>query len=433
MKRATSLAVALLLLAGCGTDVNEAGTTTSDSPATTTTGESTSTTTGDVPSSTTDTRSQNSSSTTPPTTTTTTAAVGSGAVSYSSRVVGQLAGAVDLIQRSSTDAFYYVVSRNGIIERWRSDGSRIDTVLDIRTATTGEGERGLLGLAFRRIVSRWEGFINYTDVSGNTVIARFDVADDGRFSMGGSPTGTTILTITQPYSNHNGGAVVVGPDNMLYIGMGDGGSANDPQRRALDTSELLGKILRINPRTNGYDIPSNNPYVGVSGAREEIWSIGLRNPWRFNFDTYGNIWIADVGQNRWEEVSVGNGTTKIPGGRGASFGWSAYEGLHRFNDDVASPNSIKPVFEYEHTGGACSISGSAIGTNTITPGRAGWYFFGDYCTGEVTAILTDGTSTVATESVAQNMGNITAVRSTFEGMFVLSLDGVVRQLVSTRK
>ncbi len=426
MKRIASLAVALTLLAGCGAQADQAEPTTSQSP------DTTSTTIVDETSTTAAPSTSSSSSTIKPRTTTTTV-VGSGAVTYSTKVVGQLAAAVDLIQRDSTDAFFYVVSRNGTIERWRTDGTRIDTVLDISASTTGEGERGLLGLAFRRIVKKWEAFINFTDLAGNTVISRFDVSEDGTFQMGNSPTGTTILNINQPYSNHNGGAVVVGPDNMLYIGMGDGGSANDPERRALDTSQLLGKILRINPRATGYDIPANNPYVEVAGARGEIWSIGVRNPWRFNFDTFGNIWIADVGQNQWEEVSVGRGTKKVPGGRGASFGWSAYEGTHRYNGDVASPNSIRPVFEYEHKNGACSISGSAIGTNTITPGRAGWYFFGDYCTGVVTAILTDGTSTVATETAAKDVGNITAVRSTFEAMYVLSLDGTVRQLISTRK
>jgi glucose/arabinose dehydrogenase len=344
-----------------------------------------------------------------------------------------LAGAVDLIQRDIADPYFYVVSRNGIVQRWRPDGTIIDTVLDISTATTSEGERGLLGLAFRKINKKWEAFINYTDLSGDTIVSRFDVTPDGRFIFSVRPTGSEIIKVIQPYSNHNGGAVVVGPDNMLYIGTGDGGSADDPERRALDTSQLLGKILRISPRDSGYDIPIDNPYVDTAGARGEIWSIGLRNPWRFNFDAFGNIWIADVGQNKWEEVSVSSGTRKIPGGRGISFGWSAYEGSYVFNKDVASPDAVAPVFEYEHTDGACSISGGAIGTNTTTPGRAGWYFFGDYCTGTVTAILTDGTSTVASEPVVKDLGNITAVRSTFDGMFVISLEGTVRRIISTRQ
>jgi glucose/arabinose dehydrogenase len=367
------------------------------------------------------------------TTTSPTSVALSGAVSYSSSEIGKLTGAVDLIQRDIADSYFYVVSRNGIVQRWRPDGTVVDTVLDISSATSSDGERGLLGLAFRKTDKEWEAFINFTDLSGDTIISRFDVTSDGRFVSSATPSGSEILKIAQPYSNHNGGAVVVGPDNMLYIGTGDGGSADDPERRALDKTQLLGKILRINPRDSGYDIPSDNPYVNTQSARGEIWSIGLRNPWRFNFDIFGNIWIADVGQNKWEEVNVSSGTPKIPGGRGKSFGWSAYEGSHIFNDDVDSPGAIAPVYEYEHTGGACSISGGAIGTNTTTLGRGGWYFFGDFCTGSVTAILTDGTSTVASEPVLKDLGNITAVRSTFDGMFVISLEGTVRRIISTRQ
>jgi len=368
-----------------------------------------------------------------PTTTISTTLVLSGAVSYSSREIGTLPGAVDLIQRDIADSFFYVVSRFGTIQRWQPDGTIIDTVLDISTATTSEGERGLLGLAFRQINNDWEAFINFTDLSGDTIISRFDMTKDGRFISSVRPTGSEILKIDQPYSNHNGGAVVVGPDNMLYIGTGDGGSADDPERRALDKGQLLGKILRINPGDSGYVIPTDNPYVTTPNARGEIWSIGLRNPWRFNFDTFGNIWVADVGQNKWEEVNASPGTPQSPGGKGVSFGWSAYEGSHIFNTDVASPGAVSPVFEYEHKDGACSISGGAIGTNTTAPGRAGWYFFGDYCTGTMTAILTDGTSTVASETVLKNLGNITAVRSTLDGMFVISLEGDVRQIISTRQ
>jgi glucose/arabinose dehydrogenase len=366
------------------------------------------------------------------TTPTTTSVALSGAVSYSSREIGKLPGAVDLIQRDSADNFFYVVSRFGTIERWRPDGTLVDTVLDVSRATTSEGERGLLGLAFRKTEKNWEAFINFTDLSGDTIISRFEVTADGQFVLNAGPTGTEILKIAQPYSNHNGGAVVVGPDNMLYIGTGDGGSADDPERRALDKSQLLGKILRIDPRETGYDIPADNPFVNTAGARKEIWSIGLRNPWRFNFDIFGNIWIADVGQNKWEEVNVSSGSPKSPGGKGLSFGWSAYEGSHIFNKDVDSPGAVMPIFEYEHKDGACSISGGAIGTNTSTPGRAGWYFFGDYCTGTMTAILTDGTSTVVSETVLKDLGNITAVRTTFDGLFVISLEGDVRRIISTR-
>jgi len=367
------------------------------------------------------------------TTPTTTSVFLSGTVSYSSIEIGELSGAVDLIQRDIADSYFYVVSRYGTIQRWHTDGTILDTVLDISSATTSEGERGLLGLTFRKMGEKWEAFINFTNLAGDTVVSRFDVTPDGRFVMSAGLTGAEIIKIGQPYSNHNGGAVVVGPDNMLYIGTGDGGSSGDPERRALDKSQLLGKILRINPRTSGYDIPEDNPFVDTPSTHGEIWSIGLRNPWRFDFDVFGNIWIADVGQNNWEEVNVSPGTPQIPGGKAISFGWSAYEGSHVFNTDIEALDSIAPVFEYEHKGGACSISGGAIGTNTTTPGRAGWYFFGDYCTGALTAILTDGTSTVASEPVLTDLGNITAVRSTFSGMFVISLEGTVRQIIATRQ
>ncbi len=361
------------------------------------------------------------------------------AVSYSSHLIGKLDGVVDLVERSAADNWFYVVSQKGTIERWTRDGQRIDTVLDISAMTHPEGEQGLLGFAVRHLSSKTDAFINYTNTEGDTVIAWIAVNDDGTLDNSSSIAGTEFLTIKQPYANHNGGGLAIGPDNFLYIGTGDGGSANDPEHRALDTSSLLGKILRIDPNNidgvgnEGYTIPSDNPYIDVAGARPEIWSIGVRNPWRFTFDSFGNLWIADVGQNSWEEINVARGTRHEGGGKGLSFGWSAYEGNHRFNSDVLAPNSVKPVFEYPHENGACSISGGAIGTNTSTMGRAGWFYFGDYCTGTVSAILTDGTVTVANEEVLTGLGNITAIRSTRDALYVLSQSGEVRQLIVTRK
>jgi hypothetical protein len=353
-------------------------------------------------------------------------------VSYSTRSIGTLPGAVDLVERNAEDDFFYVVSRNGTIEQWSRSGERIDTVLDISNTTTGEGERGLLGLAFRRVNTTWTAFIHFTDANGSTVVAQYSVAPDGAFVQSTSPTGQTLLTIPQPFANHNGGALAVGPDNMLYIGTGDGGSAGDPERTALNTTSLLGKILRIDPTEKGYDIPSDNPYAVTKDAKPEIWSIGLRNPWRINFDSFGNLWVADVGQNKWEEVSVAAASGSTPGGRGVSFGWSAYEADERFNADVESPDHVPPVHKYSHDDGRCSISGSAVGTNSTASGRAGWYFFGDYCSGEVTALLSDGTRTVAIETVATGLSSISAVRATSSALYVLSLDGDVRVITVTR-
>jgi len=361
------------------------------------------------------------------------------AVSYSTQMIGNLEGVVDLVERSPDDNWFYVVSQKGTIERWTRVGKRMDTVLDISAMTDGEGERGLLGFALRHFPSHTDAFINYTNNDGDTVIAWIAVNEDGTLDNSRSITGTSFLTIEQPYANHNGGGLAIGPDNYLYIGTGDGGSANDPERRALDTSSLLGKILRIDPNNidgignDGYTIPSDNPYIKTPNARPEIWAIGLRNPWRFTFDSLGNLWIADVGQNSWEEINTAPGTTSQGGGKGLNFGWSAYEGTHRFNSDVLAQDAIMPVYEYPHEKGACSISGGAVGTNSSAMGRAGWFFYGDYCTGIVSAILTDGTTTVATEEVVTGMGNITAIRATQNAMYVLTQSGEVRQLIVTRK
>ena len=378
---------------------------------------------------------QNTSSTTTVPATTT---IPASTVTYSVKTIGKLEGVVDLVERSPDDNWIYVVSQKGTIERWTRDGQRIDTVLDISAMTDGEGERGLLGFVIRHLPAKTDAFINYTNNDGDTVISWLSVNGDGTLDNSRSITGTSFLTIKQPYANHNGGGLAIGPDNFLYIGTGDGGSANDPERHALDTSSLLGKILRIDPNNidgvgnEGYTIPSDNPYVNVAGARPEIWSIGLRNPWRFTFDSFGNLWIADVGQNSWEEVNIARGSTTQGGGKGLSFGWSAYEGTHRFNSDVLAPAAVSPVYEYPHKDGACSISGAAVGTNSSAMGRAGWFYFGDYCTGKVTAILSDGTTTVASEEVLSDLGNITAIRSTHNALYVLSQSGEVRQLIVTR-
>jgi glucose/arabinose dehydrogenase len=355
-------------------------------------------------------------------------------VTYTVREIANVEGAVDIVERDTEDNWIYIVSRNGVVERWnRSSNTRIDQVLDMRSFTTGEGERGLLGLAFRKRNDTWTAFVNYTNRDGDTVIAAFAVRADGTFDTS-TPSGIDVITIEQPYSNHNGGGIAVGPDNMLYIGMGDGGSGGDPERYALNMSSLLGKMLRIDPRADGgYDVPADNPFLNTADARSEIWSIGLRNPWRFSFDTQGNLWIADVGQGDLEEVSVAEANGTTPGGRGVSFGWSAYEGSVRFNQDVSSEGALVPVHEYTHTNGACSISGGAVGTNTATPSRAGWYFFGDYCTGKVTAILTDGMSTVLEEPVAEGFSSISAVRTTSTSLYVLSLDGPVNEIRAVRK
>ena len=259
-------------------------------------------------------------------------------------------------------------------------------VLDIRDLTNAAGERGLLGLAFAPAGEL--AYVNYTDDSDDTVIAEMAVAADGSIDRG---TFRVVLVIDQPYRNHNGGDLEFGPDGMLYIGMGDGGSGGDPQRRALDLTTLLGKLLRIDPHVSGdqpYSVPADNPFVDVEGALPEIFAIGLRNPWKFTFDRIdADLWIADVGQNRMEEVNhVAAPADGSIAGRGSSFGWSAYEGTDRFNDDQPADGHVAPVLTYTHGDDGCSISGGAPYHGAAIPALSSGYVYGDYCSGRVWAL-----------------------------------------------
>lgn len=354
--------------------------------------------------------------------------------SYRFQDLGKVKGAVDIVERSPSDLFIYVVSQSGIIYRKTLAGRNVDRVLDISKFTNSEGEQGLLGLTFRRVQKNWEAFINYTDLNGDTVIARYEVHADGTFIVPARIASTSVLKIPQPYSNHNGGAVKVGPDNMLYIATGDGGSSGDPDRHALDMSSWLGKILRIDPISEPqegaprYLIPPTNPFL--TSSRPEIWSIGLRNPWRFSFDETGNLWVADVGQNKYEEASFAASTDGVPGGRGVNFGWSAYEANERFNQDQSSSGVTFPFLTYQHTKNRCSISGGAVATKHNLRARTGWYFYGDYCDGTIRAVKTDGHKISQSETVGKKLGNITAVVSTSRAMYYLTLAGSVKKITT---
>ena len=342
--------------------------------------------------------------------------------------VGTLEGAVDVVERSPDDPFLFVVSRRGIVERWSRDGTERTVVLDVSGFTTVQSERGLLGLAFRRDGDSWQGFLYRTAKNGDITISRLAVDEAGVFSPDDDP-GEEFLVIEHPRGNHNGGDLEIGPDGMLYIATGDGGGANDPDRAAADLSSLLGKILRIDPDDDGYLVPDDNPHVDTPGARPEIWSSGLRNPWRIAFSDEGDLWIADVGQGRLEEINRAPADGRTPGGRGTDFGWSAWEGSERFNDDVPAGEPLFPVHEYPHDLGRCSIIGGALGNERATPGRAGWFFFSDYCSGRVEALLVDGRGNVI-ETVAENLVSPVAVRSTTDALWVITQDGTVRRIVA---
>jgi hypothetical protein len=284
----------------------------------------------------------------------------------------------------------FVVEKGGAIKILNRDtGTLIATFLDIGgpggLISTGS-EQGLLGLAFDpQYAANRRFYVSYTDTSGASVVARY-LRHLTNSNLGLTPADRIILTVPQPFANHNGGMIAFGPDSFLYIGLGDGGSGGDPDNRAQNSAQLLGKLLRIDvsqatqaPQA-AYAIPPDNPCVGQAGARQEIWSIGLRNPWRFSFDRVTrDLYVADVGQGAREEVSVS--TAAGGGGRGINYGWRITEGTECFPiGSMCSTASLTlPVVEYDHSGGACSITGGYVYRGSAIPTLPGTYFYADFC------------------------------------------------------
>ncbi len=317
---------------------------------------------------------------------------------------------VDIASRAG-DHGLYIAEQNGVVVRYEPKTKTKTTALDLTSFTGASGERGLLGIVFHpdgRFL-----YVNYTDAAGDTVVARYRMTTS---NLADPTTRTELFSLEQPYANHNGGGLAFGPGNRLYIGTGDGGSRDDPQRLALDRRSMLGKIISI-------DALARNKRA----AGPRIWSLGLRNPWRFEFDNDMNLWVADVGQDKWEEVSVAWAASGS--GRNANFGWSAYEGFVRFNKDQTAKNHLAPVYVYEHGDDGCSISGGTRVRSPKLPTLAGWYVFGDYCTGHITAIKVSGKKTTSVARLVENAGSVTAVRTVASGdVYVLELGGTVSLL-----
>jgi len=282
------------------------------------------------------------------------------------------------------DSRLFIVEKGGLI-RIVKDGSLLPTpFLDLTPLVSTGGEQGLLGLAFDPAYATDGRFVvHYTDVNGNTTVATYRVSA-GDPDQADPSSATVVLTAEQPFANHNGGQILFGPDGMLYIGLGDGGSGGDPGGRGQSLTDLLGDILRVDVGSGtGYTVPADNPFVGRTDARPEVWSYGLRNPWRFTFDpATGDLYIADVGQNAWEEVDV---VTAADGaGRGANFGWNVTEGRHCYASATCDLSLYTlPLVEYSHDNGACSITGGYVYRGAAIPALQGHYFYADYCQGWV--------------------------------------------------
>jgi glucose/arabinose dehydrogenase len=270
-----------------------------------------------------------------------------------------------------------VVEQGGVIKPLKPTKENPAVALDVTKEVSSGGERGLLGATFSNDGSYL--YVDLTNEKGDTEIREYGWA--GGFVVDKSVR--TLLTIEQPYSNHNGGGLKVDSEGMLWIGMGDGGSAGDPENRAQNPDVLLGKILRINPRPVGsapYGIPTDNPFAS-GGGRPEIWAIGLRNPWRFDIDEKGRrLFIGDVGQNKFEEVNAVSLKAAKP-----NFGWRLREGMHPYEGDAAGIATVAPITEYPHREG-CSVTGGVFYTGKALPGLAGRFFYGDYCKGWIASI-----------------------------------------------
>ncbi len=337
-----------------------------------------------------------------------------------------------------SDRLFVVEQRSGSTGRIRIFDLTTNSLLStpfLSISVSTSSEQGLLGMAFHPDYDdNGYFFVNYTNTSGTTVVARYQV-NSGNPNLANPSSAETVLTISQPYTNHNGGCIQFGPDGYLYIGTGDGGSAGDPGNRAQDTTnQLLGKMLRINVDTLPYTIPADNPFVGTTGD-DEIHSYGWRNPWRFAFDSLtGDLYVADVGQNQYEEVDV----FSPDDGLGGNFGWRCYEGDHTYNTSgcPGSGTMIFPVHEFSHGGSPyrCSITGGHVYRGDAIPDLQGTYFFGDYCSNQIWTFRWDGGGGITdlqdrTSELSPDAGAIGSISSFGEdadgNIYVCDLNGEV--------
>lgn len=342
-------------------------------------------------------------------------------------LIGELDRPTAFANRPSTETLY-VLEKAGRI-RTLPDGELSDVVaLDITAEVGSDGnEQGLLGFAFSPDGAKL--YVYFTDLGGDVAVVEYTMTGD-EIDAGSA---RELLSIDEPQANHNGGQLAFGPDGLLYIGVGDGGGADDVGPGHVDGGNaqspevLLGKILRIDPEPSTdapYSIPPDNPFAD-GGGRPEIFALGLRNPWRFSFDSAtGDLWIGDVGQGEWEEIdwlAAGQGA-------GANFGWNALEGTNEFAGD-APDGAIAPVFEYSHADGNCSVTGGYVYRGAAIPALDGAYVFADYCAGELRALTADAGTLTAERFLDVDVAFITSFgQDAADELYVASDDGGIYRL-----
>ena len=301
---------------------------------------------------------------------------------------------VDINHAGDGSGRLFFVEQEGIVIIHANGQDQAQPFLDITDRVLFGGERGLLSIAFAPDYKQ-SGFFYlwYTQAGGDTVLSRFKVSNDP--DQADASSEQVLLLVQQPYSNHNGGRLRFGPDGMLYLGLGDGGSANDPDGNGQNGATLLGKLIRIDvePQHGTYAVPGDNPFLDDDNVRNEIWATGLRNPWRISFDRMtGDLFIADVGQSRREEINVQAAAST----GGENYGWSVMEGSLCMTGGCDQEGLTLPVFEYDHNDG-CSVTGGEVYRGMAYPGLAGTYLFGDFCEGTIWGMKQNGGQWEATQ------------------------------------
>jgi len=318
----------------------------------------------------------------------------------------------------------FITEQGGKIVIFESGKVLEQPFLDISSLTAAGGERGLLSVAFDpKFKTSGRLFINYTDQNGNTTIARYTVSSANK-NLVDPKSAKVLLKIEQPYANHNGGQLEFGPDGMLYVGMGDGGSGGDPQNWAQNTGVLLGKLLRLDVSGDGAVAPKDNPLVNRDGAKPEIWAYGLRNPWRFSFDRKtGDLWIGDVGQNKLEEINFQAASSK----GGENYGWRLKEANSCFNPSSGCEKLklTDPVFQYDHSKGV-SVTGGYVYRGVNVPELEGKYVFGDFGSGLIWTTTRDSSGKFSTKELMKTDYAISAFGEDEAGeLYLIGYDGTL--------
>lgn len=322
----------------------------------------------------------------------------------------------------------FVVEKSGRIRVVVKGRTLAKPFLNLSGKVSSSSEQGLLSMAFSPRYDRDRTFyVNYTDRSGDTRIVAYR-SKKSNPNRATASSARPVLRIDQPAANHNGGQLQFGPDGLLYIGMGDGGGAGDQDNNAQNRSSLLGKMLRIDPTPQGkrsYTIPTDNPFVGNSAWRPEIYSSGLRNPWRFSFDRdNGDLIIADVGQDEWEEID------HSPRGSaaGANFGWRVYEGPDRFAPGTIS-NPSAPALAKSHQDGWCSVTGGYVVRDRRLGDLYGKYLYGDFCNSDIRSVTLSDGSASGDQATGMTISSLVSFGEDGRGrVYVLSLNGDVYRI-----